>query len=75
MVDDRLQHKTDKKKNIFFSIVMAVGVIDGDNGADEKTVTIPDLTKLTGKWAGMAEKIEMPLKNLPLNGKTNEVQL
>ena len=70
MVDDWLQHKTDKK-NILVSIVMEVGVIDGYNGTDERTVTIPDPTKLTPKWAGMAEKIEMPLKNF--KGKTNEV--
>ena len=50
---------------------MEVGVINGYNGTDEKTVTIPDPTKLTRKWAGMAEKIEMPLKNF--KGKTNEV--
>lgn len=71
MVDDWLERKTDKKTS-FFSTVMEVGVI---NGTDEKTVrTIPDHTKLNGKWAGIAEKIEMPLKNLPLNGKMNEVQ-
>lgn len=50
---------------------MEVGVIDGYNGTDEKTVTIPDPSKLNRKWAGMAEKIEMPLKNF--KGKTNEV--
>lgn len=50
---------------------MEVGVINGSNGTDEKTVTIPDPTKLKRKWAGMAEKIEMPLKNF--KGKTNEV--
>lgn len=69
---DVIKKKLDKGEDVNTTVVimtddmvMEVGVI---NGTDEKTVTIPDPTKLTDKWAGMAEKIEMPLKNF--KGKT-----